>query len=1037
MLDRQNITMSFANGVDTKTDAKQVVAGKLLRLENGVFTKLKAVEKRKGNVALGSQVVNDPGTLVQDGQGLANYSDELLLAGSNNLYSYEQGSNGWVNKGKYVPVKVTKQSVIKDSNEQYNPDGAVHANGLQLYAWEEIPTPGTTVIKYTVLDTVTGQIVVTSTQLASNAVMPRVLANSGSFLIYFCDASQTRLKLATIPANVPDSTPTFYTLTSTGVNDNSLFLDTLAYDVCLIPTQAGNQIYLAFANNNSGVTLRAYQYNAPSLLFPNAPQATLPGIARCVAVFGANTISSGNQGPVVVYSTDSNSPPFTASILFGGHSYLLAPLSAGTIATGLPYNEARMITGCNTAPDAVGFTVFFAKATAYPAHISKAVIDSSYVVTLTAIWQLSAAPVGKAFPLDGSVYLPVTYYFPFTSNANGNISQQSCYFVIDADANIVTRAMDSYAANYRQVSWYPGSAAYLGSAALSAVFSLASNTVCFCVLEQVLIQGSLQDTTTNVSNLTLAFNDPQTSVMHSELAENLHLSGGFLQMYDGISTVEHNFHLYPIISPGVPTSGGNLSPGTYYYTACYEWVDNRGNIHQSKPAAYRSVVISGAGLQTPITIGNLQFTAKKADRPVQLVVYRTLADRSLFYRVSSLTTPPLNVIGTAATTVNDGLSDADLALRPQLYTQPLITTSPTEVENSPAPPTALVQLHRNRLFVLDSTNPLQIWYSKYPSAGTPVAFNDTWIKQIDPRGGPVTALATVDDKLLVFKQNFIFFIVGQGPNNLDLNNDFSDAIMVTSDAGCIDPRSIVGTPVGIMFQSRKGIYLIDRSLAVQYVGAPVEAYNAETITSATLVANTNQVRFTLQSGSVLVYDYFVDQWSVFTGINAVDSLIWQSNFISLRANGQTLKETAGVYTDAGVPIRLRVETSWLSFLNIQGFQRVRRMLVLGGWKSPHKLQIGVCVDFDDTTVQQVTVSPTTPVAFGGSSPYGEGVYGGEFQLYQWRLDLARQKCQTVKLTIEDLPAATATGQGVSLSSLAFEVGAKVGLAKVPASRTVS
>ena len=38
MLQRQNIVVPLAQGVDTKTDEKQVEAGNLLELENGVFT---------------------------------------------------------------------------------------------------------------------------------------------------------------------------------------------------------------------------------------------------------------------------------------------------------------------------------------------------------------------------------------------------------------------------------------------------------------------------------------------------------------------------------------------------------------------------------------------------------------------------------------------------------------------------------------------------------------------------------------------------------------------------------------------------------------------------------------------------------------------------------------------------------------------------------------------------------------------------------------------------------------------------------------
>jgi len=161
---------------------------------------------------------------------------------------------------------------------------------------------------------------------------------------------------------------------------------------------------------------------------------------------------------------------------------------------------------------------------------------------------------------------------------------------------------------------------------------------------------------------------------------------------------------------------------------------------------------------------------------------------------------------------------------PQLYTQPLEPGVDAVVSNQPAPPTGLIQLHRNRLWVVDSTNPLNVWYSKFIGPATPVAFSDEFVKTVDPRGGPITALATIDDKLLVFKYDQMFFIVGQGPENTGVNNDLSDAILITTDVGCIDPRSIVGSPFGILFKSRKGIYLIDRSLAVQYIGAAVEAY---------------------------------------------------------------------------------------------------------------------------------------------------------------------------------------------------------------------
>lgn len=87
MLQRQNIVVPLAQGVDTKTDEKQVEAGKLLELENGVFTKLRSIQKRDGTVALGQSILGGTGTNITNGIGLATYGTELLEADGERLYS--------------------------------------------------------------------------------------------------------------------------------------------------------------------------------------------------------------------------------------------------------------------------------------------------------------------------------------------------------------------------------------------------------------------------------------------------------------------------------------------------------------------------------------------------------------------------------------------------------------------------------------------------------------------------------------------------------------------------------------------------------------------------------------------------------------------------------------------------------------------------------------------------------------------------------------------------------------------------------------
>ena len=131
------------------------------------------------------------------------------------------------------------------------------------------------------------------------------------------------------------------------------------------------------------------------------------------------------------------------------------------------------------------------------------------------------------------------------------------------------------------------------------------------------------------------------------------------------------------------------------------------------------------------------------------------------------------------------------------------------------------------------------------------------------------------------------------------------------------------------------------------------------------------------------------------------------------------------FGDNGTPIKLKLESGWLSFAGVQGFQRIYRILLLGEFKSAHKLRIRVSYDYVDTYVQEKIIDTSD---FINSSTYGSGAtYGsdetyGASNLYQLRLDFARQKCQSIKITIEDVQASH--GEGLELSNINFVIGVK-------------
>jgi hypothetical protein len=187
----------------------------------------------------------------------------------------------------------------------------------------------------------------------------------------------------------------------------------------------------------------------------------------------------------------------------------------------------------------------------------------------------------------------------------------------------------------------------------------------------------------------------------------------------------------------------------------------------------------------------------------------------------------------------------------------------------------------------------------------------------------------------------------------------------------------------------------------------------------------------------VVYDYYVSQWSVDTGLLAQDATLWRgSDYAIIKSLGQVLVENPDIYTDAGQFIKLRLKTGWLNFANVQGYQRVRRMLLLGEYISPHQLIVSIAEDFNDNPFQQTYVNGDLSTGdFGDDSTFGDStVYGGDFPLYQFRIPLARQKGESIQVTIEDTQSSN-FGEGFNISNLAFEVAAKRGANKMAAAKT--
>jgi hypothetical protein len=412
--------------------------------------------------------------------------------------------------------------------------------------------------------------------------------------------------------------------------------------------------------------------------------------------------------------------------------------------------------------------------------------------------------------------------------------------------------------------------------------------------------------------------------------------------------------------------------------------------------------------------------------PIRIEVYRWSQAQQVYYEVTSVNNPVYNTLTASAVTYVDTANDAAILGNTILYTTGGV------IEDLSPPASNILTLFDTRVWLVDAEDPNLLWFSKQIIENVPVEFSDLLTIYIAPsvsettNSGPVTALSVMDDKLVIFKKNSIFYVNGTGPDNTGANSQYSPPIFIAATVGCANPNSIVFTPMGLMFQSGKGIWLLGRDLSTKYLGAPVEQLvNANIVLSSIAIPTSNQIRFSLNTGTTVIYDYYYDQWGSFTGINPVSSVTYQNLHTFIDNTGTVYQETPAVYLDGTTPTTMSFQTAWFDIAGLQGYERSYYFYLLGTYSSPHLLNVSVYYDYETTPSQTFQISPTN--------------YGTANNLEQWRVFLQRQRCQAFSIEVSEVydpSKGVAAGAGLSLSGLSLIVGVKRGYRPMNNSHTV-
>lgn len=460
-------------------------------------------------------------------------------------------------------------------------------------------------------------------------------------------------------------------------------------------------------------------------------------------------------------------------------------------------------------------------------------------------------------------------------------------------------------------------------------------------------------------------------------------------------------------------AGGVMTTGRRQYTVVYEWLDNLGRRYQSPPAIPLSIDNTGlSGNQLPVF--KISFpTVTPVPDGLSAVLYSTTDLGVIFYKAASQDISSLVNAGYDNASLYVNVADSTLATNELLYTTGGI------LDSYGMPPASCMTIHQNRLFVYNPDD-RKIWYSLVDNPALAPRFNP--LLTLDAGPEEPTALASFDDKLVIFTRTSIYAVFGQGPDNAGNGSNYSFPQLISSDTGCVDARATVLGARGMYFQGIKGFYVLSPGLQVQQAGVDVARLTLGQVYNwAKAIPTKPQIMFGRQTEQ-LVFDEVMGQWSRFESAAGRLGEIWNDALVMTPNSGALLRQNTGLGYDvsAGSPISVILETGWLKFAAIQGFERLWRMLLIGAYQgisdsTEGTLYVSYRINYDETNTFNLP---------GVTIPGNPSGYNTKWQL---RFHMPHQKIESVKFIL----GYTCTGASHIFSGMSFEVAGKIGGFKKP------
>lgn len=954
MARQQTAQFPLDGGIDQRTHPRYVTAPAVLDSVNTRFRQIGGVEKRPGHAIVTNQL--DDGPLGQVRGRLMTCGDELLATDGVKLGTLV--GNTLIAKGRVPEASPRTQPLVSTAGEVGLYDVCrVAASGRVFVAWTTSRALASAPYRLLSIDPATGAQTTPAYTAGTRAYRHlRVIAFNGLIYVFYAVNGANAIDWESFNES-SGAFVGFGTLLSSNATADTYYggFDVVQPDAASFrlvhATSAGAAVVRTFntaLTETSAVTVTDASTGKGWFSIAQGSTTSTAWVAYAAAL-------SGNM--VIRYARVDVSGPA-----------VLGPFSAFSVASGndLPYATCILPVSATTACIAFGAT----RTSPYSPYVSAPVMDTAgavvgnasadnrttYWATLgSRSWLGPASAGGRAYAwcyVGGAA--PTVPTFPAQS-------LQYTFTLCDLMATDTTGA-PGLRRPLRPIFWTgPRQSTQLVLSPPAPPKVLAMSATEMATASSVITSA---DGRYGLDCVRADFAAPE-HLLGAELGGELHVVPGWV--YDRDRLHEIGFAYWPQLVTATSqtiTGGGLVATSVYRYRAVYAYVDGKGLVHRSQPSDLVSLTVGGGHNAARVEVPSLCVTAKQAGDvgvypTVFVELYRSTAtDPNTFYLVTAGSASVQNDPTSPYTTIFDTVGDTALASRPQLYTQGGV------VANVQPASFSAVCTYRGRIWFAHRN---VVGYSKAFVSGEGVAFSDGFTLPLD-ESGDVTALFVQDDTLYIATRDRLYFLQADGPNDTGAMNDIATPNRVATDLGVVNPRSIVTTPLGTVYESPVGLQLLERTRTVNpeplssRVQDLLEA--SPDITSA-IVHPTGSYFVVACNGSVshtrLVFDYTTGKWSrdrlgpgTGSEYRVLGAAVHRGVAYVYTGQGYIWRETPGAFTEFGDWLTMRVDLAWFRPAGLQGYADVARYALQTELFTPTNITFAAYVDYGSAPLESRT-----------------------------------------------------------------------------------